>query len=170
MLWQYLNHKLIFIPQIGRLRRYKYSPCDFRPTERIFRGFRLSDVENGSEEIKANSIRFPDFSCNWERFSRPKDVKKRAGGLKTDGCYSFRIETSRYNKMATTCHDPNPIEDPKNYAHVEVRQLLPTENVFDEPPKKRELKKEKEGWSPSLKLQYRQNIVFNLTIEIAPIA
>lgn len=37
--------------------------------------------------------------------------------------------------MATTCHDPNPVGDPKNYSHVEVRQLLPSENIFEESPK-----------------------------------
>jgi len=168
--WQPLKHNLAKVPQFAKLLKHKFKPSDFNPSERLFRGFRLSETEQETGEIKANGIRFPDFSCNWERFSKPEDVKKRTGGLKTDGCYAFSVETSRFKKMATTCHDPNPEKDPKNYSHVEVRQLLPTEDIFDEPPKERELKKQIEGWSPSQKLEYRQHIVYHHERLIEPTA
>ena len=161
MPWQFLKPKLASIPEIAKLIHHKYGPSDFQPLESIFHGFRLSDLEQQSEEIMANSIRFPDFSCNWERFSKPQNVKKRTGGRKTDGCYAFTIETARYKNMETTCHDPYPESDPRNYSHIEVRQLLPTESIYEEPPKGRKLKKQIEGWSLSQRLEYRQNIAYN---------
>ena len=167
---KYLRHNIKELPLIARLFKFKYSPADFNPSEFIYHGFRQEDIEQVTGEIKANTIRFPDFSCNWQRFSKPKDVKKRAGGLVTDGCYAFTIDISRYRQMATACHDPNPETDPKNYAHVEIRQLLPEESVFTEPPKKRKLIKQKQGWSNSQRLEYRQNIVYNLNRIFEPTA
>jgi hypothetical protein len=141
-----------------------YNPSDFGSSERLFRGFRKDNLDE-SGKILANSIRFPDFSCNWERFSSPEDVKRRNNGRETDGCYAFTVEVSRYKNMATPCHDPNPENDPNNYAHVEVRQLRPNESVYDAPPKGRP----KFG-SKSMRIEYRQNIVYNLERLIEPMA
>jgi len=149
------------------LFQHKYNPSDFDLSERLFRGFRMADIDKESGKILANSIRFPDFSCNWERFSAPDDVKRRNNGLETDGCYAFTVEVSRYNNMATPCHDPNPINDPDNYAHVEIRQLdlSKNENVLEEPPHGRP-----KMWPKSKRIEYRQNIVYKLERIIEPTA
>jgi hypothetical protein len=139
---------------------HRYKPSDFEPSERLFRGFQLSNIVAETGEIDTDSIKFPDFSCNWERFSKPEDVKRRAGGRETDGCYAFTVEVARYLNMATVCHDPMP----DNYAHVEVRSLRPGESVDYEPPKKRKFRPE------SKKFEYRQNIIYNLQRLIEPTA
>jgi len=144
---------------------HKYNPSDFNVSDRLYRGFRKSDLDE-SGKILMNSIRFPDFSCNWERFSTPEDVKRRNNGLETDGCYAFTVEVSRYKDMATPCHDPNPPNDPNNYAHVEVRQLGNGESVFEAPTQGRT----KKLWSNSKRNEYRQNIVYNLERLIEPTA
>jgi hypothetical protein len=94
--------------------------------------------------------------------SEPVDVRKRLNAKPTDGCISFLVKHVRFKEMATPCHDP--LEN--NYSHSEVRQLLPEEDVFTEPPKNRKLKKSKDGWSRSQRLEYRQHLVFNKRIEI----
>jgi len=151
---------------LARAIRHKHCPADFYLTDNFYRGFRKEELDPGTDKLCANSIRFPDFSCNWNRFSKPADVRFRENGLPSDGCYSFTVENARYKEMATTCHAPIF----KNYAHVEVRQLLPNEDVLIEPPKGRKLKKEREGWSNSKKMEYRQNIIYHLIIEIEPTA
>ncbi|HEX2955675.1 MAG TPA: hypothetical protein VHO70_02520 [Chitinispirillaceae bacterium] len=138
----------------------KYAPSDYSPQDRLFRGYRLSDINEGTQNIEANAISFPDFSCNWNRFASPGSIRDRDNGLPTDGCYSFTVEVAQYGKMATPCHDP--IEG--NYSHTEVRQLTEEEPVSFEPPKKRKL--ESHNWSKSKRREYRQNIVNNLHIEI----
>lgn len=170
MLLESLKKLTVKIPFLSRAIRYKYCPADFYPSDKLYHGFRTEELDPGTSQLYANSIRFPDFSCNWNRFSKPADVRLREKGLPSDGCYSFTVENARYKKMATTCHDP--IHDPiyENYAHVEIRQLLPNENVLFEPPKGRNLTKEKEGWSKVKKLEYRQHILYNLIREIEPTA
>jgi len=140
--------------------QHKYNPSDFDLSDRLFRGFRKKDLDEFGE-IHVNSIRFPDFSCNWGRFSAPEDVKQRNNGLDTDGCYAFTVEVSRYKNMATPCHDPNPT----NYAHVEVRQLHPDENVFEAPPHGRP----KFG-SKFMRIEYRKHVIYNLERLIEPTA
>lgn len=169
MLFKTLKQKLLKNPNITRLFRIKFKPSDFLPEEFLYRCFRLSDCDEETGDLEVNSIRFPDFSCNWSRFSSPVDIRHRNRGQITDGCYSFTVEQARYNEMATACHDPFPKTDRKNYAHTEVRQLKPDESVCFEPPKKRKLKKEKDGWSPSQRLDYRQHIASNLNREIEPL-
>jgi len=164
VLWRSLKRKLVKAPLIARLLRHIFLPADFRLTERLYRGFRSADTDRESGEIRVNSIRFPDFSCNWDRFSRPQDIRQRKGGLKTDGCYAFSVEASRFRDMATPCHDPLR----GNYSHVEVRQLLPAEDVNYVPPKGRKLSRQEQGWSNSRKLEYRQNIVNHLERLIEP--
>ncbi|MDI6792181.1 MAG: hypothetical protein QME81_04855 [bacterium] len=139
---------------------YKYSPSDFYPNEKLYRSFNQSDLIPDTTEIGVHSIRFPDFSCNWSRFSKPADIRLRENINTTDGCYSFTVETSRFERMATPCHDPLD----SNYAHVEVRQLKADESIEFEPPKNRKLRSN--NWSKSRRLLYRQNIINDLTVEI----
>jgi hypothetical protein len=138
----------------------KYAPADYNPEDRLFRGYRLSDLNEDGLKIEANSVSFPDFSCNWSRFSKPESVRNRENGLPTDGCYSFSVEAARFENMATTCHDP--LES--NYSHTEVRQLKDMEPVSFEPPKRRKL--ESNNWCRNNRRRYRQNMVNNLIIEI----
>lgn len=139
--------------------RKPLSPRDFHPFDKLFRGFDKDDIDEIGN-IVAERIKFPDFSCNWERFSKPEDVRFRIYGRMTDGCYSFTVGTSRYKNIATPVHDPICDTEYENYSHIEVRVLRNNENIYFEPPKKRKLK------SKSRKLEYRQNIVNNLTIEL----
>lgn len=138
----------------------RYSPSDFLTDDKLYRGFNRSDLVPDTDTLEVNSIGFPDFSCNWNRFSEPTDIRKRENAELTDGCYSFNVEIARYKNMATPCHDP--IED--NYAHVEVRQLKEDESIYFEPPKERKLKSN--NWCKSKRLEYRKNIINNLSIEL----
>jgi hypothetical protein len=138
----------------------KFSPLDFQLHEKLFRAFRKSDLNDGIDTIEANAISFPDFSCNWNRFSQSADIRNREKGKMTDGCFSFTVETAQFNKMATPCHDPLP----QNYSHTEIRQLTQDEPIFFEPPKGRKL--DSHNWSKTKRQQYRQNIINNLIIEI----
>jgi hypothetical protein len=140
----------------------KHAPADFLAEDKLYRGFRKNELDSMSK-IQTDAIKFPNFSCNWGRFSKPEDIRERAGGRPTDGCFSFTVETSRYQNIATTCHDPLD----NNYSHTEVRQLLPNEDVFIEPPKARTLK---QGWARHKRLEFRQNLVNNLTIELDALA
>lgn len=126
----------------------------------MFRGYQRSHIDPETGRIAADSIKFPDFSCNWERFSKPEDVRRRTGGLDTDGCYAFTVGTARFKGMATACHDPIS----GNYAHVEVRVLRSGQSVYDEPPKGQRIN------SKAKKLEYRKNIVDNLELLIEPTA
>ena len=140
--------------------REKRHTANFHGEESLYRGFSQIDIDDAGQ-IKLESIRFPDFSCNWSRFSAPHHVRYRQNGDMTDGCYSFSVETARYKNLANVVHDPvDDIEYP-NYAHVEVRRLMGGESVDFEPPKGRKWKNAK-----SLKLEYRQNLLNNHRIEL----
>jgi hypothetical protein len=139
----------------------KYAPRDYKANEKLYRGYRKADLDEATNSLQANSITFPDFSCNWSRFSTPDKIRERENGKPTDGCFAFTVEVSRYKGMATPCHDPII---PQNYSHTEVRQLTSTETIDCEPPKQRKL--ESDNWSKSKRLEYRQNIVNNLTLEL----
>lgn len=138
----------------------KYTPSDYKTKDSLYRGYRLSDLNEGAEKIELNAIRFPDFSCNWSRFSKPADIRQREYGLLTDGCFSFSVGTAQYREMATPCHDPLL----ENYSHTEVRQLTTDEPLTIEPPKRRKLSSH--NWSKTKRLEYRQDIVNNMTIEL----
>jgi hypothetical protein len=141
--------------------RIKLSPSSFHDDDKLYRAFDKDDFDN-NEEIKLETIKFPDVSCNWGKLSDPQDIRIRKNGRKTDGCYSFSVLTSRFKKIATPVHDP--IDDCvyPNYAHVEVRALYANEDILHEPPKGRKIKPN------SNKLIYRQNIKNSLTIECKP--
>ena len=139
--------------------RNRLSTKDFRPFGRLFRCFEKEDLDDFGC-IKVETIKFPDFSCNWDRYSKPEDIRYRLNGRKSDGCYSITVDISRYRKIATPVHDP--IYDPpyENYAHVEVRVLKENEDIYSEPEKGRKL------YSKRKKLEYRQNIVNSSIIEL----
>jgi hypothetical protein len=126
-------------------------------------GFDADDVDPESGNLIVERIRFPDFSCNWSRFSEASDIRVRPGGRADDGCYSFTVKTARYKELATTVHDPICKEGYENYAHVEIREVLPGESVYDEPPRGRRLSSK---GRKKLRLEYRSNIVNLRTIEL----
>ena len=111
--------------------RRKIPTSEFKEEDRLFHGFTVNDMTD-SGGIKTENVRFPDFSCNWSRFSNPEDIRFRKNGLTTDGCYAFSVETSRYNNIATPVHDPMQENGSENYAHVEVRELFEGEEVLFE--------------------------------------
>lgn len=169
-----LKKQITNIGFFSKLLRYKFTPSDFLPQDKLYRGFKKADLPIETGELEANAFRFPDYggiSCNWCRFSKPEDVKKRVGGSTTDGCFSILVEHARYNGKASTCHDPFPKDDKKNYSHMEIRQLEPNEKPDFEPPKTRpRLEKKDQGWSKSERLAYRLYISRNLQREIEPTA
>lgn len=138
--------------------RTKLPSSAFQNDDKLFRAFHIDDLDE-DENIKLETIRFPDISFNWSRFSIAKDIKFRENGRKTDGCYSVSVSVSRYKKMATPIHDPIFDIVYPNYAHTEIRVLYDGEDILFEPPKKRKLE------SKSKKLEYRQNIKNFLHIE-----
>ncbi|KJR42779.1 hypothetical protein MCHI_001314 [Candidatus Magnetoovum chiemensis] len=149
---------------VKKLSARKYTPSDYSNDDKLYRGYRFDDVNDTADTIELNAISFPDFSCNWSRFSQPEDIKEREGGLRTDGCFSFTVETARYKEMATPCHDPLH----ENYSHTEVRQLKKDEKITHEPPKGRKLKNN--NWSKANRMEYRQHIINSMTIEFKPTA
>ncbi len=159
--WSRLLRKISF-PIRLKVRGREKLPCTaFRPDEKLYHGFGADDLDEAGR-IKIETIRFPDFSRNWSRFSIPSDVRLRANGKATDGAYSFNVQTARYKSLATPVHDPltHPVE---NYAHTEVRQLQEVKSVLDEPPKNR---KNKKKVGKARRLEYRQNILNNLAEEL----
>lgn len=134
---------------------------NFHDDDILYRGFGLHEYDHLEETIKLESIRFPDLSCNWERYSEVEDIKFRQNGKNTDGCYSFSVVVSRYENIATPVHDP--IDDPEypNYAHTEIRVLRANDPQGYLPPKGRKLPKSKVK-----KMRYRQNMANLLTIEV----
>jgi hypothetical protein len=142
----------------------KYTPSDYAINDRLYRAYRLCDLNEGMAELEANAISFPDYSCNWGRFSKAQDILNREKGLPTDGCFSFSVEVAQFEKMATPCHDPLP----NNFSHTEVRQLKDDEPLSFEPSKNRKL--ESYNWSKTNRRRYRQNIINNLKYEFRPTA
>lgn len=141
--------------------RKKLPSQEFKDQEKLYHGFTKTDKDDFNL-IRLETIRFPDFSCNWDRFSNPEDIHYRLNGKKTDGCYSFTVLTSRFKSFATPVHDPIEEPDFSNYSHVEVRELFEDESILIEPPKNRKKKKSRK----SKRLEYRQNMLNNLLIEL----
>ncbi|MDH5682154.1 MAG: hypothetical protein OEZ36_11240 [Spirochaetota bacterium] len=144
--------------------RVKLSNKNFKSCEKLYHGFDENDKDG--DKIKFESIRFPDFSCNWSRFSKPYHVKFRENGKQTDGCYSFTVKTARYKNIATPVHDPITKIMYENYSHIEIRLLENNEDIFHEPQKGR--KPKKSNTAKEKRREYRMNIVNKLKIEILP--
>ncbi len=93
------------------------GPLEFDGSDRLYRGFKAQHLLNG--ELDVNTLRLPDLSCNWARFSVPGDVRLRFGGTASDGCYSFTVEEARFEGFANVFHDPicgDVPEDEQNYS------------------------------------------------------
>jgi hypothetical protein len=164
--------KLILVNNsfLARFLRYKFLPTDFLPQEKLYRGYKKADLCEETGMLEGNHFTFPKkggISCDWSRFAKLIDIRKRRKDAKQEGCYSFTVENARYNGKASTCHDPNPKLNPKNYAHMEIRQLRKNDDPFYEPPQNcKRLEKAVDGWSKSIRLAYREHISRCLTIEI----
>lgn len=141
---------------------------NFTDDDNLFHGFELDEYDSIEKTVKVETIRFPDFSCNWSRYSSPRDVVHRRNGKITDGCYSFTVEISRYRSLATPVHDPDDDPEYPNYSHVEIRHLEPTDPPDFIPPKNRPKKKGAE--SKAARFAYRENIVKQLEFEFMPSA
>ncbi len=144
--------------------RKKLLNNEFNEADKLFHAFDNEDLDE-LYNIRIETIRFPDFSCNWSKFSKPEHIRHRRNGNIKDGCYSFTVKTSRYKKLATPVHDPLNDKDYPNYAHAEVRELLEGEDIFYEPPKGR---KKDSKRAKSIRREYRQNISNNLNVELEP--
>jgi hypothetical protein len=143
--------------------RCRLKPADFDSGDKLYVAFDEGDINPDTGDLIVERIRFPDFSCNWSRFSEPADVRVRPGGRSDDGVYSLTVQMARYKELATTVHDPICKEDYENYAHVEIRELCPGESIYSEPPRGRKLRS---SGRKKLRLEYRLNIVNNRTIEL----
>jgi hypothetical protein len=144
--------------------RPRLSTKSFQDNDKLYHSYKKEDLGDDGR-IKQETIRFPDFSCNWSQFSEPKDVLYRNDSSKTDGCYSFTVIVSRFNNIATPVHDPIDEGEYQNYAHVEIRLLKRGEDIFSEPPKKRKIKAE---FYKSLRREYRFNICWSYMVEFEP--
>lgn len=146
-------------------------PCsEFSPSDKLFRGFKTSELDEHGE-LDADTLRLPDLSCNWDRFSLPDDIRYRMPGCDADGCYSITVATVRYNSFANVVHDPICGKAPnrvENYAHVEVRELRDEEGFDTVPPKGR--KKRSGKAHKLLRFKWRTNIVNNLVREFEPMS
>ncbi|MBC8548388.1 MAG: hypothetical protein ISR96_08765 [Nitrospira sp.] len=141
--------------------RSKLSSRVFSSDDKLYRSFSKSEVDDDGT-IKVNTIRFPDLSCNWDKFSEPTDVLWRN---QSNGCYSFSVSVARYNSYATPVHDPIADHDDfPNYAHVEVRALKEGEPFDFEPPKGRS--KGRSVFAREARLRYRTNMKLLLQIEV----
>lgn len=132
----------------------------------LYRGFSEEDIDELLGSIKTEHIRFPDYSCNWNRYSYPKDIRYRKGGSTREGCYSIQVKDARYENLACPVHDPITDKDYENYAHVDVRMLRPNDPKGFIPPPNRN--QPKSDVFKSSKLKYRTSIVNNLKIEFYP--
>lgn len=131
----------------------------FTPTCKLYRAFRRDEFDTLENTILLESIRFPDFSTNWDRYSAAEDIKYRRNGRDTDGCYSFTVATAQHKDIAKPVHEP--IDDPEfsNYAHVEVRVCKVGDLPDVLPAKGRKLN------SKTKKLEYRQNLANHAAVE-----
>jgi hypothetical protein len=159
----WLLRKKARLNQLRIRGRPKLSVSAFQADDRLYHGFDVDDIDPDTERLKVASIRFPDFSCNWSRFSEPGDVRLRPNAEVTDGCYSITVQASRYQKFANPVHDPIVEGTYENYSHVEVRELRSEEGFDFEPPKGR---KNKSATRKHMRLEYRQHLVNQLAIEI----
>lgn len=145
--------------------RPKFVPADFSSDERLYRGFKIDELDEAGV-VDANTLRLPDLSCNWSRFSEPEDIRHRMAGCEKDGCYSLSVENARYDEFATACHSPICGEMIENYSHVELREIYDDETIHTEPPQGRE--KRKNRTAKAMRLAWRTHIVNNITVEFNP--
>jgi hypothetical protein len=146
--------------------RRTLSPSDFQPTDRLFRGCSLADLDDHGD-LDVASFESRDLSCNWDRFSIASDIRHRPGGRATDGCYSLSVDTARFRNLATPCHDPIATPEYENYAHVELRWLNSGESI-DVALSNKGRAPSKSKTAKALRLEWRTSAVRNLKFEILP--
>jgi len=153
----YLHGKKGFPDRLKMRNRNHCKAEDFKDCHRFFRAFQIRDLdENGN--IKLETIKFPDLSCNWSMFSKPQDIWYKENSSINDGCYSFSVKTSKFNNLATPVHDPLD----NNYSHTEVRIVKQGANANEKlyPPKGQKLN------NKTKKLEYRTYIRNHLKIHL----
>lgn len=152
-------HKVTLPDRLKMNNRNKCKSAEFKNDDRLYRSFNIGDLdENG--KIELTTIKFPDLSCNWSKFSCPSDIWYRDNGSLNDGCYSFSVKESRHNNIATPVHDPQE----NNFSHTEVRVIR--QDTSDE--EKSNPKKGKKINSDTKKLAYRTYIRGHLKIHLTP--
>ena len=114
---------------------------NFTPAERLF--LRLNPVgwvpEVASQQkIPLNEVRFPDFSVNREKYSRPEDVLRP--NWPDYGIASFRVmDVPESLVHEQTGHQfdfrVEHVPEPDNYAHSEVRTYEGGQRARREPSK-----------------------------------
>jgi hypothetical protein len=52
--------------------RQALPPSEFHLSDELYRGFTADDLDEEGR-LDAESLRLPDLSCNWSRFSIPED-------------------------------------------------------------------------------------------------
>lgn len=55
----------------------------FTENDHLYRGYTFEEYDFLEDAIKTETVKFPDFSCNWNRYSEPVDVRYRLNGRKT---------------------------------------------------------------------------------------
>jgi hypothetical protein len=138
--------------------RVALNAAEFATDDLLYRGFRIDELDDEGR-IDVNTLRMPDLSCNWDRFSIPEDVKRRQPGCERDGCYAVKVIDVRYKDFATPVHDPICGVAVENYAHAEIRELIEGESVSTTPPKNR---KPTGKARKVLRLEWRTHIVNRL--------
>lgn len=123
-------------PDLACNERSKEKIESFKETDLLFLGYRKANIDSSNGQVTTATLRLPDLSCNWERFSQPQDVRFRENGLQSDGCLSITVQDVRYEEYATAVHDPICGEPVENYSHCEVRTVQDGSDVLTEPPKK----------------------------------
>src|SRR5260370_17205798 len=116
--------------------------------------------------LDAECLRFPDLSCNWDRFSIPHDVRYRKPKCENDGCYAITVDVARFKSFATPVHYPLCNQEPENYSHVEIRELYEGEPETYTPPRNR---KNRNKRSKLFRFQRRVKPVFHLQRPIDPL-
>lgn len=145
--------------------RFALGPMAFADEERLFRGFGADELDEFGQ-IDVNTLRMPDLSCNWERFSIAEDVKHRLPNREKDGCYAVRVLDIRYKGFAAPAHDPICGGERENYANVEVRELVEGESFEIAPPKNR---KPSGKQRKLLRLEWRTHLVNSLERVFEPV-
>lgn len=122
-------------PHLACKGRTKEAIGAFLESHYLYIGYRRANIDPLDGQVTTATIRLPDWSCNWDRFSKPEDVRMRDGGQATDGCLSITVEDVRFNNYATAVHDPICNEPIENYSHCEVRTVQQGGSVNAEPPR-----------------------------------
>lgn len=147
--------------------RAKLACTAFSETDRLFRGFRKAELDPHTGQLDIDSLsaslKLPDLSCNWDRYSHPEDVRFRKPGCEREGCYSFTVAAVRFESYANAIHDPTTVEGTENYAHVEIRPLRELDTFEVEIPHGQTLKDNKSA--KKIRQRWRTNIANNHRVE-----